>query len=285
MKNIIITCYILQSIFFGSNTCLAAAPKKDEVVFIDKTKQLMSEIKGQDFSHIGGVSAINTLTASIYDNGCSEEARSDNALEVGCGFGGTANFMHSSGYDSLWALDIKEDAIKSAKAKYPAINFINTDATQIADEFESDFFSLVFMINTAYAIQDQNALWQNVKRVSKKGATLAVLDYSLGSNIAEGEIFEFTKLNGKMLYPIDIEGTKRIFNYIGWDIVKIEDITEDFKAWHRELLTDIENKQELLESAGYTEDQISFTYDNIVNTVQLLEEGKLGGSIIIAKKR
>ena len=275
---------ILRPDVFGENLCFASAPKKEEVIFEDKTRQLMSEIRGGDFSHIGGVSAITALTEVMLSNDCSS-SKEENTLEIGCGFGGTASFMHSSGYSNIWGLDIEKNVIESARAKYPEINFINTDATEITDDFESDFFSFVFMINTAYSIKDQNALWQNVKKVSKKGATLAVLDYNLGSALAEGEEIEFTKFNGKPFYPINLEDTKKVFNYIGWDIIKIEDITEDFKIWHQELLAEIENKQVLLESGGYTEEQISFTYDNITNTIRLLEEGKLGGSIIIARKR
>lgn len=252
----------------------------EKKVVADRSKQIISKLKVGGFSHIGGVKALSIIMAEIDE--AAPNMRSENALEIGCGFGGSANFIQNSGYSNIWAIDKKSDAIDYAMAKYPDIKFKAADILDITDEFSEEFFSLAYIINTASGISDQNNLWQEVKSICKEGAILAIMDYSMPTR---SDSTVLLKPDAKIRYPIPLEDTKRIMNYIGWEIISEKDITHDFKQWHLDAIAEIVARSELLMSAGFSEDEINYVVDYYRNIVELLDEKKIGGTILIARKR
>lgn len=252
---------------------------EEKIVVEDKTKQILAKVRTGDYSHIGGIDAINVIIAEVMN--ISPELRVKRALEIGCGFGGTAHYFSENGFVDLWAMDLKEEAIKSASEKFPEVKFRVADATSLTDDFEDDFFSFVFLLNTAYAISDQSVMWQKIKTVSREGALLAVLDYT---RLDKSEPEILAKPNGEPRYPVDMDVTKRVMDYIGWEVVTEKDLTEKFKEWHQEVIEGIQLKHDLLVSSGFTEAEQQYVIDYFHTIITLLEEKKIGGALLIARK-
>lgn len=276
-KNILISLFVL---FFTTNAIAASGGDKEKKIVADRSKQIISKIRANDFSHIGGLKALNIMLMEMGE--VDSSIREGNALEIGSGFGGSANFIYQSGYDNLWAIDVKPDAIDYAMSKYPHIKFRAADILDITDEFDPDFFSFVYAINTVSSIGDQNNLWQEIKNVCKRDAVMAIVDYSVP---VTPEAAVMVKPNGKIKYPIPLEETRKVMRYIGWEIVTEKDITQDFKQWHLDMINEITQRSDLLVSAGFSEDEINYVLDYYTNLVTLMEEKKLGGVILIAHKK
>lgn len=274
---------VIGAIFFQFFYCqigFAATENKEKIIVEDKTKQLLAKVKSGNYSHIGGVDAINIVITEVTN--INPELRIKQALEIGCGFGGTANYFAENGFVNLWAMDLKKDAIESASKKFPGIKFKVADATSLTDDFEDEFFSFVFLLNTAYAIPDKSVMWQKIKTVSKEDAILAVLDYTRLDR-TNPEIM--VKPNGNVKHPIDMEMTKRVMDYIGWEVLLEKDLTEEFKKWHQDFIEAIQNRHELLVTSGFSEAEQQFVVDYFTHIIELIENKKIGGTLMLAKKR
>lgn len=269
----------LLVIFSAISSSLGAGSEKEKKIIADRSKQIISKIRQGDFSHIGGLKALSIMLSEIGE--VDHRIREGNVLELGCGFGGSANFIHQSGYDNLWGIDIKPDTINYASSKYPEINFKAADILDITDEFDANFFSFVYSINTVSSISDQNNLWQEIKNICKQGAILALVDYTIPTR---NELPVMLKPDEKVKYPIPLDDTRRIMQYIGWEIITEKDVTYDFKQWHLQMINEIKKRADLLMSAGFSEDEIHYVIDYYTNIIALMDEKKINGTIIIARK-
>lgn len=269
----------LLVILFTTNV-IAASNGADEIKDIaEKSKNIISRVRIGDFSHIGGTRALNIMLGEL--NNINQDVRSGNVLEVGSGYGGSADYIYQNGFDNIWGIDIKPSAVDHASTKYSDIKFRAADILDIADEFDEDFFSLVYSINTISNIHDQNNLWQEIKNVSHRGAILAVMDYYV-EEIPEVPVL--LKPNSSVRYPIPLKDTKKVMEYIGWDIIAEKDITHDFKQWHLDMVNKINKRYELLVSSGFSSREIEYVLDYYKNIVSLMDEKKVGGIILIARK-
>ena len=89
------------------------ASSKDMVtVRVNKSKQLLSKVRGNDFTHPGGQEAIQLVINAVIQ--ATPNISNKNTLDVGCGFGGTTHFINNSGFKRIWGVDINECAKESA---------------------------------------------------------------------------------------------------------------------------------------------------------------------------
>jgi SAM-dependent methyltransferase len=80
-------------------------------------KQLLALIRESDYAHAGEQEAIE-MTLRNYPR------RTDQLLlDVGCGRGGTANYVQELGWGRVVGLDSEPDSIAHARQVYPAIEF------------------------------------------------------------------------------------------------------------------------------------------------------------------
>ena len=255
----------------------SSAPQEPAVK--NKSRFLLSTIREGDFSHLGGVEAIDLVLKKLIS--INSKLLNGNILEVGSGYGGSANFLKQQGYNKVQGIDIDEEAVKYAKEKYPNIDFKVADATKLTGIFEDDFFDVIYMFDVAHAIEDKLSLLQRIKAVSKKSSLLAIIDYNLKDEDGEEKLADNS---GIAIYALNLKKLTPLMKYIGWEIVEEVDVTDFYKSWYVSILEKINLSRDDLLSKGYSEEEITFIQDKFNFLLNMINEGKLGGVIIIARK-
>ncbi len=272
-------CLINVNYAFASEHEGSSSAQGQEPAVKNKSRFLLSTIREGDFSHVGGVEAINLVLKRLV--AINSEVLHGNILEVGSGYGGTANFLKKQGYDKIQAVDIDEEAVKYAKEKYPNIDFKVADATKLTGIFEDDFFDVIYMFDIAHAIEDKLSLLQRIKTVSKAQALLVITDYNLKDEEGADKL---TDNSGIATYALNLKKLTPLMEYIGWEIVEVVDVTDAYKSWYVSILEKINLSKDELLSNGYSEEEIKFIQDKFNFLLTMINEGKLGGTIIIARK-
>lgn len=269
---------LLSLIFIPVESSFAAGGSNDNPAIEDKTRLLISKIHSDNFSHVGGEQALNIMLKQFepYSNN-----RDDKILEVGSGYGATANYIYERGFKNITGIDIKEEYVRSASENYPAIEFKTSDVTTLTDDFFEDQFSLVFMINTAVAIADKPALWQKIKNISKRGAILITVDFIVKD---KSHLNAFTKPDGSPRYPILLAEAERYMKFIGWRVLEKTDITKKYLKWYSEYIENIKENYSSYLVTGFTAEELDYATEYFEHIIDLLNSGKLAGYIIIAKK-
>lgn len=265
------------------SNCLAgggsSAEEDKAPVIEDKSKLLLSIMKEGNYSHVGGIEAINLLTSRAIK--INPNIENGNSLDVGCGFGGTAGFLQDSGFSNMWGIDIDEEAIEHSKHNYPNVNFATADATKLTDMFENEFFSFVYMFNVASEIPDKAAMLQKIKSVCKDGSILAIFDYTLAAPKNKEELLDHT---GLAMHPINMDYLNMLLRVIGWEVIETTDITSNYQQWYTQTLEKISSRKDMLKATGYSDAEIQLVHDNFKHMLKLMNDGKINGTILIAKK-
>lgn len=253
------------------NTSSRSVPVK-----LNQARVILSELRGGDFAHAGDIEAIDMVVAKLKQN--FPETLKGNCLDVGCGFGGTADYLTKQGFEKIWGIDIDKASITYAKSKYKSVKFLNLDARVLSAEFDRKFFSFIYLFNTLYAIEDKLSVLKQLAIVSKPGAILMIFDYSAGVN---GDLI--IDLAGKPMYPIHRDLIAQQLKESGWVILDKIDISSEFITWYEKLIQKIATKEQELKGYFLAEDiaKVSSTYLQILDQ---LRQKKLGGVLIYAKR-
>lgn len=150
---------------------------------------LLSTLRGGDYAHAGDVEAIDLVLAKLLE--IKPKIKFGNVLDVGCGFGGTLDYLRNKGLKNLFGIDINSDSINYAKIKYPNIQFDALDALELGSFYPKETFDLVIMFNSIYAIKDKLKLLAALSKVSKPGAFLVIFDYSVSKQNEALTILDF----------------------------------------------------------------------------------------------
>ena len=172
-------------------------------------------------------------------------------------------------------------AINHAKEQYPNVQFAVADVTKLTDIFEDEFFSFVYMFNVVHAIRDKAAMLQKIKSVCKKGAILAVFDYNLKDPSKDKTL---TDSAGLPLRPINLDEFKLLLEVIGWEIIEISDISDNYIDWYIKLLQKIDAETPMIKAIGYSKKDIKTVKNKFAHLLSLIYKGKLGGTILLARK-
>ena len=266
--------YLLPFLLIGGYflfTSLRTAPVK-----LNQARLILSELRGGDFTHAGDKEAIDMALAKLKKD--FPEALKGNCLDVGCGFGGTADYLMKKGFKKVWGIDVDKSAIDYAEPKYKKVKFLNIDALSLSSEFDRDFFSFVYLFNVLYAIEDKVSALDQLARVSKPGAILMIFDYSVVDSSEP-----MLDLAGKPMRPICMKKIKQQLQESGWEVLEMNDISSKFIVWYEQLLQKLEEKNQELKGHFLEEDiaKVSATYVHILHH---LRRKTLGGILIYAKR-
>ncbi len=256
----------------------ASAAKEKPITYPEEAKAILKFMGINSLQQSGGEEAISKLLTTI--DMYVGNVKNENSLQIGCNAGEQVDYIKKFGYDKICGIDIKLENIHQAKIKYPDNYFVLGDARQINDLFYADNFSLIFLINTASAVEEKINLWQKIKHVTKTHGILAIMDFS----IKEGSHLNFHKLNNDPKFPLNISHTKNVMNYIHWDILAIEDVSAEYLLWYKKVHHDIVSDEKKILAAGFKIEEINFLLSYIKNIIDMMEQGNLKADIIIAKK-
>lgn len=241
---------------------------------------LLAKLRDGDFAHAGDKEAVELVFQFLMDLGERPNSAQIKVLDVGCGFGGTADYLRQITSYDVSGIDIDADAIKYAKFKYPKIHFFKCDVLQVDKIFPKKSFDLIYFFNVFYAVRDQQNCLQTLAKLAKNNALLVIFDYTL-LNLSKHH--GLTDLVGNEMQPIIPSQLRLWLAEAGWKIIEEVDLSLKFKDWYKNFLVKMEtNQKELLEE--FSQDAFDKVKNTFSNLLKLLEEKTIGGTVIYAKR-
>ncbi len=237
---------------------------------------LLTYLREGDYAHAGDRQAVDLVMQKALE--LSREVLDGCCLDVGSGFGGTADYIRRLGFNSVYGIDIDEASVEYAKKRYPEVHFSVADVRQITKTFEARFFSFISLFNVLYAIEDKSLVLRNLAMLAKPGAILTLFDYTAK------QAFEPMKdLSGKPMYPIVVSDVKETLQKTGWEVVEVVDLSFHFLSWYEDLLNKMQSEESELVLRFSKQDiaKVKTTFDVIY---ERLSADTLGGIVIYAKR-
>lgn len=245
-------------------------------------RAMLTKLRGGDFAHAGDREAIDFVINKLNKH---TKSKKGNILDVGCGYGGTAEYFVKNGYRNVLGIDIDKNAVDYANLKYSNIKFFHYDVLNIQNKFDKNYFSLIYMFNVVYAIKNKKLLVDNLSAISKKGAILAIFDYSvkLDPNNIGSEEYVLKDFSGVGMHPVDPKALGEILETKGWRILEANDITDLYIKWYEEFMSSFSSQRNFLIKT-YNEKDVEGIETLFNKLLQNLKKDELGGVLIIAEK-
>lgn len=236
-----------------------------------QTKQILSLVRGGDYAHAGGEGAIEIALDSV------PKGESFLLLDVGCGLGGSAEYVRDQGWGSVIGVDANEDMIAYAKETYPNVEFHACDVLNIAYVIKKPV-DVILMLNSFYSFSDQQGALNALGKIVEPSAQLIIFDYVDRGGYRERSL---PKEYDVIPFPMVLENMDLMLNDSGWMLDAVEDVNDLYLLWYQTLLGKIEAKEdEIVSIAGQEKyDSIFGVYSEILSAI---EDGDLGGAIVRA---
>jgi len=243
-----------------------------------KGKRLLADLRGGDYAHAGGEEAIVYMLEKFPKNA------QRTILDIGCGQGGSANFVQKHGWGQVVGFDIEEDSIEYAKHQYPNITFFVGDATDyigLQKVLNDKKFDIIYMMHSLCVFPQQFAALQTARKFAHDKTTLIILEYddvTGGSNPLKR-----TDDSSKYFNVLDRSEFKRMLQEAKWQVsdTNIIDITADFQRWYEDLLMSLKQMRNVIIERYGKEycDKATKRYSGMLDAIK---QKKLGGCIIYA---
>lgn len=253
-------------------------PSQDRSL-LNSSRLLLSRVRGGDYAHAGDRKAIDIVLEKVLS--LEPDLKSKAVLDVGCGCGGTAQYLYEAGFSHVNGIDLDLAAISYAQRTYPALSFTVADALTIDKIYPPSHFSFIYMFNSLYAFPDKLSLLTKLWAVAKPDCLLAIFDYTEKKALPT---LLLRDLANKPLYPLHLKEMEQDLIKTGWEVVEVSDITAQYIQWYKELLGKLSNSLSLL-GQEFTEQDIAKTTKTFTVLLSSLEEGILGGAILYARKQ
>lgn len=237
-------------------------------------KLLLAEIRTKDYTHAGEQEAID-ITMNKFPKNTNRKL-----LDIGCGLGGTANYINIKKWGNIKAIDIKKDLIDYAKTTYPNIEFYHCNAINCSNLFLKETFDVIYHFNSFYAIINQEKALNEYYKIATNETKLLIFDYMVKkiNNYKppfQNDYEAFTPINYNII-------SKQLLNS-GWNLEEFIDISENYIKWYKKLLSKIHTKKmDLIKKFG--EKIYNQVLCNFTNLYNLLINNNLGGCIVYASK-
>lgn len=187
-------------------------------------KQILATLRGGDYAHPGEQEAIALALDGIpVDPGAR-------VLDVGCGLGGTADWIRERGWTQVVGVDRDAEAIRHAQQRYPSVAFHSCDV-QALPQAGLGSFDLICLFNSFYAFADQEGALENLRGVARPGARLRLFDYA---QPAPGPLPD--ALGEEIGTPIALDAIAGQLAHAGWQQQAVVDLTERYIGWYQTLL-------------------------------------------------
>jgi ubiquinone/menaquinone biosynthesis C-methylase UbiE len=236
-------------------------------------KRILALIRDGDYAHAGEEEAIDRTFRSIPKN------PDQWMLDVGCGRGGSADYLRRHGWGHIEGIDRDTDSIDYARDTYPAIAFHVCDVLDIPRTVTRTF-DIIYMLNAFYAFSQQRDALAALRRVAKLGAHLVIFDYALGPTANP----ESLAVGGQVFIPhaIRLPEIAPMLREAGWDPGSVEDLSFDYARWYAAFVDRIRLKRVAIEKIGGPE-WYNFVLSMYSGLHGVIAQGRLGGAIIYAR--
>lgn len=232
-------------------------------------KNLVAFLRESDYAHAGEEDAIVMSLHNVAKN------KEQLVLDVGCGLGGTAQFIQQHGWGKVVGIDIEAEAIEYANKKYPEIEFYQSDVVNVPEVIKDKKFDLICMFNAFYAFSDHLTALKALRKVARENAKIIIFDYM---DFSDGKC---SFIKEAFVSPIHPENTRKTLQTAGWDGIKLEDITPYYIKWYKNLLAKLaKNKDGAIERYG--KEYYTYAWTRYNDFVKNFEAGNIGGAIVYA---
>lgn len=225
-------------------------------------KKVLGFVRGDDFAHAGEKEAIDLV---FHDIAKKEDQL---LLDVGCGLGGTANYIEKQGFGKVIGIDIDQDTINYAKKTYPHIDFLLSDVASVSQVLH-DKFDIIYMFNAFYAFLDHKAALEELKKLAKPHCQLIIFDYVKLGAFAKRVVVH---------NPITLEKFAKDLNASGWRLINSVFLDTQYQKWYYRFLRKIiAKKKEIIAQFGSSAyDYVFKTYSELLADI---ENKQLGGAV------
>jgi len=233
-------------------------------------KHVLSIVRGGDYAHPGEEDAIRM----VFEDVAPDFSRL--ILDVGCGLGGTADYLETLGLGRVSGVDIDQAAIDYAKSKYSS-EFICCSALEMSKVL-SKKFDIISMFNSYYTFPGQFEALKEARAVAHGGTELLIFDYSIKSNNPKSRSFCKNYI-GSLFQPVEIDLIREILDQSGWSAKEIKDISPQFELWYGDFLRKAQQRKDLIirESSDDWYEDLIVKFQKIYSAIK----GRVIGGVII----
>lgn len=238
---------------------------------------------------------LETATINLIDKMLSmvNINKDTNLLDVGCGIGEPAFYIHNKYLNKITGISKSENGIEKANNKLQKnniseVNFILKDA--INNGFPDESFDFVWMMEMSHLIFEKDKLISEAYRTVNKGGEVVLCDLMLKRNLSSKEIFynkerliNLEKVFGKARLE-NFDFYINLFSSIGMVNIKLIDISKEviktIYLWEEKCYL---NKSKIIE-LGYAKELNNFEISCAI-LKEFYENGVWGYGIIYGKKQ
>ncbi|WP_425156100.1 class I SAM-dependent methyltransferase [Candidatus Binatus sp.] len=231
-------------------------------------KRILALIREGDYAHAGEEEAIERSFRPISKNEDSW------LLDVGCGRGGSADYLRRNGWGHVEGIDRDSESIEYARGTYPEIGFHVCDVLDVPRTV-ARAFDVIYMLNAFYAFDRQREALAELRKVAKPGAQLVIFDYTVGAKAGDTP-------NPMMPHAIRLSEIAAMLREAEWEPGSIEDLSSDYARWYAAFVDRIRLKQAEIEKIGGA-DSYSFVLSMYSGLHSSIVQGELGGAIVHAR--
>ena len=238
-------------------------------------KKILSIIRNGNYAHPGEEEAIELTFRNI------PKDKNRLMLDIGCGRGGTAHYLHTHGWGNVVGVDIDSESIHYANQQYASLDFFACNIVDISKSIERKF-DLLYLFNSFYAFDNQLAALESLRKVAKASSTLLIFDYiDLGDYFKEPIIEAGAPF---LPHPLKNGHFENMMGKAGWSISKMTDITFEYERWYSQFMDKVHLKhKEIIEIGG--EDAMETVCRLYGGMLESIQKGMLGGVIVEAKPK
>lgn len=239
-------------------------------------KKILAEVRNGDFAHPGEEQAIDIVFSDL------PQQEKTPILDVGCGLGGTANYVTKHGWGKVTGIDIDPTSIEYARQHYPQIDFHVTDVINVANVLSSQF-NIIYLFNSFYAFPQQEKALAELRKVANSQCYLAIFDYA-EYNSDEKKPRKNATSNGEIVvpYPIQLKNIEQKLKIAGWQLISIDHLHDYYVRWYKELVSRINLKQQAIEKK-FSNEAFALLHEIYMVILSEIEQKLLSGAIVRAK--
>lgn len=230
-------------------------------------KRFLATVRGDDFAHAGERESIDLVFASI------PTRPSWKVLDVGCGRGGTAAYVQNHGWGEVEGIDIDQHSIDYAREKYPGLNFHVCAMEEVGDRFHEQF-DLLYLFNVFYASKEKGEAITSFRKAAKQDGFLSIFDYVY---------YKPEKPLPQVFLgqtPATKEQVYSLLKDASWRLVEDINLDKKYIDWYRKFLDRFDDPEL---RRGYSEDVIKGVHSTYSELLQSIENGVLGGALLLAQ--
>lgn len=203
-------------------------------------KQTLALVRGGDYAHAGGEEAIDLLFSTL------PKSQSSRVLDVGCGIGGTADYVQRHGWGEVTGVDLDPANIAVAQERHPGVTFLIANALELSG-IAPEAFDIICLFNSFYAFSDQPKALTAMRRVAKPDAKLAIFDYA---DRREDRTQPWLGTGTSPFTPIDTARVESVLRSAGWKLEESHNLDTEYLRWYATLVDQIRAKERAIAALG-----------------------------------